>query len=381
MVGETPEVWLLRCGAAQSVLRGEAGIYRQSAKVRRIDQVIVLSAKIPWFGSHSGEMAMLSQLSRLTRARVIYPRVTFPRRCLGKLHSQLRRWPPRNQYNSFAELHAWLLYRARRNSVLHLLRSEEHIHFLSLWERPAANILGTIHLPVALWPEAYHKAVGRLSNAIVYFTAEIEKIGALMRRPNVAFVPLGADTDFFKPELSKVNSTPRILYSGLYLRNEPMLVRVVQSIFQRMPEIRFDLLVPAHHRQQSALGPLAEHPAVTWHAGLDDKQLRELYQRSYLMLLPMNASGANTAVVDALASGLPLVTTDVGGIRDYGGGTVFPIVANNDDDGMIALIEQYLARRKWRDETAGNCRRFAEKHLSPQIVAQKHIEAYQELTA
>lgn len=99
------------------------------------------------------------------------------------------------------------------------------------------------------------------------------------------------------------------------------------------------------------------------------------------MLLPMNASGANTAVVDALASGLPLVTTDVGGIRDYGGGTVFPIVANNDDDGMIALIEQYLARRKWRDETAGNCRRFAEKHLSPQIVAQKHIEAYQELTA
>jgi glycosyltransferase involved in cell wall biosynthesis len=262
-----------------------------------------------------------------------------------------------------------------------LLRSEEHNEFLSIWDKPTPEVMGTIHLPVALWTETYRKTVSRMSSAIVYFTGEMEKIGALMRKPNIKFVPLPADTDFFTPKLAGASVNPNILYSGVYLRNEPMLVRVVQRLHARNSALKFHLLVPEHHRKQSALGPLSEHPAVTWHAGLNDEQLRELYQKSYLMLLPMNASGANTAVVDALASGLPLVTTDVGGVRDYGGETVFPLVANNDDDAMVAMVEQYLAKRQWRDEIAGNCRRFAESNLTPQLAAQKHLQAYQELTA
>jgi len=97
--------------------------------------------------------------------------------------------------------------------------------------------------------------------------------------------------------------------------------------------------------------------------------------------LPMNESGANTAVTEALSSGLPLVTTDVGGIRDYGGGSIFPIVANNDDDAMIALVEQYLSKPSWRDETGQKCRKFAEETLAWPLVAQKHLQAYRELTA
>jgi len=36
--------------------------------------------------------------------------------------------------------------------------------------------------------------------------------------------------------------------------------------------------------------------------------------------MPMKSSGANNAIVEALACGLTVVTTDVGGICDYGGG-------------------------------------------------------------
>jgi glycosyltransferase involved in cell wall biosynthesis len=189
------------------------------------------------------------------------------------------------------------------------------------------------------------------------------------------------DTEFFKPDRAKANSPPRILYSGVYLRNEPMLVRVVERLAEEMPELRFDLLVPEHHRNSPALLPLAKHPAVSWHAGINDEQLRELYQSSRLMLLPMNDSGANTAVVEALSSGLPVVTTDVGGIRDYAGGDVLPVVANNDDEGMIVLVKQYLSKSAWRDEIGQRCRQFAEQELAWPLVAQRHLEAYRELAA
>lgn len=344
-----------------------------------VDQVVFLAAGVPWFGSHSGETAMLPHLSRLTKLKTIVPRESFPRRCIGKLYAKFHGWPPRNQYLSFSEFHASLLYRTSKNSVLHLLRSEAHGEFLSSWDMVPKNIVNTIHLPINLWPEDYRRAVSRLTSVIVYFTSEMERIGSMMKRPNVKFIHDGADVDFFKPAPSRPPGPPRILYGGVYLRNEPMLVRTVKRLAEKNSELRFDLLVPKHRRNSPALAPLLEHPAVTWHAGLNDEQLRGLYQSAYVLLLPMNDSGANTSVVEALASGLPVITTDVGGIRDYGGGTLYPVVANNDDDAMLSLVAQYLAKPAWRDEISRASRCFAEESLDWKLIAQKHLQAYREL--
>jgi glycosyltransferase involved in cell wall biosynthesis len=223
--------------------------------------------------------------------------------------------------------------------------------------------------------------LSRLGSALMLYQKDIAFFEKHVGAGRIKFIHHGADTAFFKPDATKLLMPPRILYGGVYLRNEPMLARVVQRLAEKMPELRFDLLVPQHHRQSPALAPLLNHPAVTWHAGLNDEELRALYQRSYLMLLPMNDSGANTAAVESLTSGLPIVTTDVGGIRDYGGGTIFPIVPNNDDEAMIDLVEKYISQPAWRNETGRQCRQFAEDHMAWPLVAKKHLQAYEELTA
>ena len=119
---------------------------------------------------------------------------------------------------------------------------------------------------------------------------------------------------------------------------------------------------------------------IRWHERLQEAELLKLYQESRLLLMPMNDSGVNTAIVEALASGLPIITTDVGGIRDYGGGSVYTVVANNDNDAMIALVEEYLNNEDRRNEAGEKCRAFAEQNLSWPLVAQKHIEAYKDLS-
>jgi glycosyltransferase involved in cell wall biosynthesis len=214
----------------------------------------------------------------------------------------------------------------------------------------------------------------------VLYQKDIEFFEKHVGKRRVRFVLHGVDTEFFKPDFSKLSTPPRILYSGVYLRNESMLVRVIKRLAESNSECRFDLLVPEHRRKSPALAPLLTHPAVSWHCGLDDDQLRALYQQSHLMLLPMNDSGANTAVVESLASGLPVVTTDVGGIRDYGGGSIFPVIVNNDDDAMISLVEQHLSRRAWRDQVAKECRAFAERNLAWPLIAQQHLGVYRQPT-
>jgi glycosyltransferase involved in cell wall biosynthesis len=339
-----------------------------------------LREKIPWFGGHSGYEQLTRHVHELQPVHTVKPREGRLARYSGSTYARLQGRYGRGAA-SLSELEFRLQRRLQRSAASHILYLENHFELLESWTGAQHDLVGTVHLPPPVWKPEQCQLLSRLGSALVLYRRDISFFEQYVGKGRVHFIHHGADVTFFKPDPAKICTSPRILYSGVYLRNEPMLVRVLERLVKKHPDLRFDLLVPAHHRHSPALAPLLQHPAVIWHAGLNDEQLRELYQKSYLMLLPMNHSGANTAVVEALTSGLPVVTTDVGGIRDYAGGEIFPVVPNDDDDAMVALVEQYLADPSWRNETARRCREFVEQKMAWPLVAQKHLEFYQTLTA
>jgi glycosyltransferase involved in cell wall biosynthesis len=341
---------------------------------------LLLRDSVGWFGNHTGYERLTYYLAKHNDYRQVKSR---PGKLVRYVGSSYARWKGRwgKGPTDFSELEFRLRRRLWKPNVSHIIYLENHLELLRIWPDQPNDLIGTIHLPASIWKPDQCKLLSRLTLALVLYQRDIPFFEKHVGKERVKFIHHGADTDFFTPDFSKIKTPLRILYSGVYLRNEAMLVRIVQKMSEQMPKIKFDLLVPAHHRNSPPLAPLLRHPSVTWHSGLNDQQLRDLYQSAYLMLLPMNDSGANTAVVEALASGLPIVTTDVGGIRDYGGGTCFPIVANDDDDDAIELIKKYLAKPDWRNEMANNCRTFAENILAWPLVEKKHMEVYQQLTA
>jgi glycosyltransferase involved in cell wall biosynthesis len=343
-------------------------------------KILHLREKIPWFGKHSGYEQLTRHLRAPDQVWMVKPRPGKPARYLGSAYARLHGRIGRGA-TDLGELEFRLCRRWRQPDASHILYLDYHLDLLNAWTKVPKDLIGTVHLPPSVWKPEQCKLLSRLNSAMTLYQRDIPFFERYLGKGRVQFIHHGADTEFFKPEPAKADTAPRILYSGVYLRNEPMLVRVVKQLVEMNPELRFDLLVPEHHRKSPTLAPLREHPAVSWHGGLNDHQLRALYQSSHLMLLPMNDSGANTAVVEALASGLPIVTTDVGGIRDYGGATAFPVVANNDDEAMISLVEQYLSRPTWRDQVGKSCRAFAEKHLTWPLVAQRHLDIYRTLVA
>jgi FkbM family methyltransferase len=352
-------------------------IQQHSCEVMRC---LLLRDDIPWFGGHTGYEQFARHLADIQPIKVITARCGQMARYLGSTYARLHGRMGRGA-TDLGELEFRLRRKLRRPETSHILYLEHHLDLLKTWNRAPKDLVGTIHLPASVWNQEQRRLLSRLNSALVLYQGDIPLFEKYVGRERVKFIHHGADTEFFKSDESKLQTPPRILYSGVYLRNEPMLVQVVQRLAEAIPELCFDLLVPYHHRKSPALAPLLKHPAVSWHAGLNDEQLRALYQHSHLMLLPMNDSGANTAVVEALASGLPIVTTDVGGIRDYGGGTIFSVVANDDTNAMVALVEQYLSKPAWRAEISQKCRRFAEDNLAWPVVAQKHLQIYRELNA
>ena len=64
-------------------------------------------------------------------------------------------------------------------------------------------------------------------------------------------------------------------------------------------------------------GALPADPSLIRKSDLGDDDLRQHYQSAALLLLPLRDVTASNAILEALACGLPIVISDVGGARDY----------------------------------------------------------------
>ena len=223
----------------------------------------------------------------------------------------------------------------------------------------------------------------RLRSAIILYRADIPFFEEYVGKDRVRFVPHGVDTDFFRPAPARpaTGSGPRLLVSGQFGRDFKLLRDVFRWLAPRIPGLGLDL-VGAHHAVRLVeVKELAALPNVLVHPWVADERLLALYQSADLLVLSLSHCGANNALVEALACGLPMVATDVGGVRDYGGGRLFPITPPGDVAAMAGEIEALLNAPEKRQVLAANGRRYAEEELTWRKSAQAHLDALQCLGA
>lgn len=347
--------------------------------------IIYLEHRFPNFGPASGYGLLPQYVQRKAGCKVEVTRRNRKlwRRGLGRLANHLTIGLDANSDMAGAELAFHFKVAVNRRAVGHIVFSEFHLKLWSLVKNGRPNRIGTLHLPPSQWTEPMRKMLPHVEQAIVLYERDLEWFSQMIGPGRVHFVRYGVDTDFFRPADDPLgdDQEKRILFAGWYLRNTEMLARVVAKLVAYRPCLRFDFLVPLLWRNAPGLTQLFEHPNIRWHAGLNDEELLRLYQRSYLLLLPLSDGGGNTALVEGLACGLPAVTTDAGGTRSYGAGSLYPVVADDDDGAMVDLIMAYLESPKWRDEMSKRSRRFAEEKLSWDITAPQHADLYKRLFA
>jgi polysaccharide biosynthesis protein PslH len=154
-----------------------------------------------------------------------------------------------------------------------------------------------------------------------------------------------------------------------------LLARVWPLVLERRPSAR--LILAGAGMEASAFGALADLPGVEWrgHVASATDFLRELG----VLLYPLSAgSGAKVKVLEALALGLPVVTTTEGaeGLAEHGG------VAVHDDDARIAqaavaLLDDVHDRRMAGARAHEN---FLTNH-TPKVAAAPVVDLYERMIA
>ena len=103
-------------------------------------------------------------------------------------------------------------------------------------------------------------------------------------------------------------------------------------------------------------------PDVSHHPVMDIKLITSLWE------------GVPTAVLEAMASGLPVVTTDVGGLREVvGDGERGFVVPSRDPAASAAAALRLLDNDRLRREMAQRARRHAVEHFDVAICAEVHL--------
>ena len=103
--------------------------------------------------------------------------------------------------------------------------------------------------------------------------------------------------------------------------------------------------------------------------------LAELYRDADALFLPLLDSTANNTLLEGIASGLPVVATDLASIRAYVRGDASLLVQDDDIDGYVAALSLLHVDRDQRDARGLAARARAEMLAWP-VVAAQHAALY-----
>jgi glycosyltransferase involved in cell wall biosynthesis len=145
---------------------------------------------------------------------------------------------------------------------------------------------------------------GKLTNLIQ------EKLG--IPSDNIFELNVGIDASWLTPDVHPVSTPRRFLFLGRYERRKG--IEELQSVIQSHPEwqqyaqFRFIGPIPEHKRLKQ---PHVSYADVIMNQAILKKELRS----ADVLLCPSHSEGMPTVILEAMASGLAILATDVGAVE------------------------------------------------------------------
>ncbi len=252
--------------------------------------------------------------------------------------------------NLIAELDAARQWFWVRGEVFHFLYGENSFRYLGAMKRIKKGnaIVGTFHTP----PEKFSRVVDDESHlllldaVIVMSTMQISFFQNIVGEDKVFFIPHGVDVDYFFP-IEKKNSGENVhqcLFVGSHLRDFETLAVAVEFVRRKNSSIEFVVVTPERNHSY-----FSEKKNVRLFARVPDDMLLKMYQSSDLFVLPLQECTANNVLLEAMACGLPIVATDLQGVRDYASSECAVMVPGKDADALANAIIGLCADKKKQD--------------------------------
>jgi glycosyltransferase involved in cell wall biosynthesis len=187
-------------------------------------------------------------------------------------------------------------------------------------------------------------------------------------------IPHGVDTKYFTPS-NDISDPPLILTLGNWRRDFKIWQDVANDFLKRGRPETFCLVTNPENRKQFGLKKTAN---TLFMNGISDHELRELYNRSRVLFLPLLDAVANNALLEGLSMGKQTLVSDLPAARFYGADHVSYL----DKDATIEKASDALSQlldKSFLQESRPDIRNYAEANFSWPRIAKAYQEEYSNL--
>ena len=193
-------------------------------------------------------------------------------------------------------------------------------------------------------------------------------------------IPNGVNLRAFTPVPGGATDAPFILYTGFLIPRKGVryLVDALALLPSRLAHVRLVIVGegPEEANLRRQVADLGLEPRVEFAGFQPQSVVADWMQRAQLFVLPSLEEGQGVVMLEALASGTPVIASDVDGIREVVTPEVGRRVPPADPPALAAALTDLLSDPAQRAAMAAAARRRAEIHYDWDVIARRFLTRY-----
>lgn len=306
----------------------------------------------------------------------------------------------RLQYQTSVDLlkYSWQAY----HYVKKLLRAKRYNFCHAFFAVPCGYLSWRLKLPYLLSLrgtdvpghnpkfQVIYKLIGRQINQtlrhaaiVVANSRDLADEAARTCRRTYQVIPNGVDLNFFHPT-EKTNGVFRVLYAGRLhaVKNLNQLIKGFAEFTTTQPAEKLELTIagdgPERARLQKLAATLPKGELVRFTGQLSTTELRSEYQRCSVFALVSESEGMSNTLLEAMACGTPILSSDTGGSRQLISQDNGLILTEVSQASIGRALKYFFDRRDQLANSGRSSRRVAEQY-SWKRTAEEYYRLYQQM--
>lgn len=221
------------------------------------------------------------------------------------------------------------------------------------------------------------------ASAIMPVTANLRDamIDCGLKNNNYIVIPNVVDINMFSPDPDKKQGDKaRIVHVSCFedkQKNISGITRVLKRLTEKRQDFIVDMIGDGIHFEQ--LVDYAEENGIkdsyaTYHGLKENEELASMMKAADFMLMFSRYENLPVVILESYACGVPVLSTDVGGIREHMNKDLGVLIESEDEEALYQALDRFLDDYKNYDP--GKIRAYAVNHFSNEVIGRQLRDVY-----